>query len=931
MSKANFPDAHTWDTIQTLFDQAVDLSPAEQTTFVDGLQVSSEVREWLQRLLAGDRRQQGVIDQSIEQIAGVLLEQTPDTAAPFDAEAWVGREFGAYKTISELGRGGMSIVMLAERADGRFEKQVALKLIKPGPYTTISSERLNEETRILARLQHPNIAHLLDAGISADGMPYTVMEHCPGDALTRHCDVHQLSLAARLRMLQNICSAVHYAHRNLVVHRDLKPSNILVQPDGTPKLVDFGIAGILDRSADQAMWATLLTPEYAAPEQFGNDTVSTASDIYALGTLLYELLSGQRPFSVARNDLTALQQSKRNNDYLLPSAAVRQQADATAAGIRGFNSNGAWVRALQGDLDAIVQRALAGDASQRYPSAQAMADDIEHYLTHYPVNARTGGSGGGRSYQFKRWLQRNRLAAAAISGVVGSLVIGLGFALWQADVARANADRAESVQGFLLEIFAAADPYVNQQNPIPVNDLVNQQAARINQAFADRAEIRLELQQVLAEVQGNLGNHEQSLLIYEDVLAVMYDSDASATELARIHTAIAAQLEAQGQLEQALEQAEQAVALAPLTSSANIVAIDALRTKASILSELRRNPEAVELLSAALEHREQIMQLPDGRAMLGHLLADLSEKDGFTGATESALQRHAEAMALFQQAYPALHPEVANAYARLAGINRAAGQFAEAATASYQAARQSRQIFGLEHTHSLRHDTALAVDMAYLKCHAEAIGLYQGVVDRYQTVYGPDNIMTANALLNLSSMKRRTKEHQSALADIEQTLSIYARQNEPATDMQAFAFGIKAQLLFSLERLDEAETFSLKALETMRGAVGEQHPQALRIQVGHGSMLIKSRRYSEAVEYLLPAYTQLQTTLGDDSGHSKDAAAKLAAAYQQLGQGEAAQLLIQQHSLPAEQVAAQLAVPAAANGNPQSQCELPASIDLAAL
>ncbi len=928
MNQKVFPDAQTWDTIQTLFDQMVELGSEQQQTFINDLQVNEQVREWLQRLLEGDRREQGLIDQPIERIAGALFEQQSDGYdSQQDTETWTGREFGAYRTVSELGRGGMSIVMLAERADGRFEKQVALKLIKPGPYTTISNERLTEETRILAKLQHPNIAHLLDAGISDDGMPYTAMEHCPGDTLTRHCDSRKLPINDRLRMLQTICSAVHHAHSNLIVHRDLKPSNILVQADGTSKLVDFGIAGILNKSTDQAMWATILTPEYAAPEQFGSDAVSTASDIYALGTLLYELLTDRRPFVLQRDNLPALQQAKQNNEYVLPSTVVQQNAVHEAIKVRGFNNSEELSKLLQGDLDAIVQRALAGDASQRYPSAQAMADDIERYLTHYPVAARTGG----RGYQFNRWLRRNRLAGAAITGVIGSLAVGLGVALWQADVARANAARAGAVQDFLLEIFESVDPYVNQQNPVPVNNLVNQQAERINQSFAGQPETRLALQNVLAEVQGNLGNNAQSLRMYHDILAAQQNSGAGDIELAQTYTAIAGQLESQGQLEQALLQAEQAVALAPIASSQDAIAVNALRRQASILSELRRNPETVEILTSALQHREQILQLPDGQALLGNLLADLSEKDGFIGETETALERHTEAMQLYRQAYPELHPEIANGYARLAGIQRSAGQFAQAATASYKAAQQSRQIFGLEHTHSLRHDTSLAVDMAYLKCYAEAIGLYQGVVDRYQTVYGPGNIMTANALLNLSSMKRRLNNNESALADIDQTLAIYEQQAEPATDMQAFAFGIKAQLLFKLERMSEAETFSLKALETMRDTMGENHPQALRIQVGHGSMLTQSERYAEAIEYLLPAYTQLQTTLGDASAHTKDAAAKLAAAYQQHGNQASADALVRQHEIPAEQISAQLAKPAAQQGPPVSQCDLPDEINLAAL
>lgn len=321
--------------------------------------------------------------------------------------------------------------------------------------------------------------------------------------------------------------------------------------------------------------------------------------------------------------------------------------------------------------------------------------------------------------------------------------------------------------------------------------------------------IKLTLQKILAKVQGNLGNHVQAQVIYEDLLSGLESNSAPMVELSQVHTDIAAQLKYQGELDTALEQVEKAIDLAPLRSGEQ--AVIALREKASILSELRRNDEAVVVLETGLVMRDQILELSNGEQLLGHLLADLSGEQGALGEPEKASATLDEAMSLYDRVYTSVHPELTAAHSRRAAIERGAGQFENAVKASFIAAIQSNEMFGIEHSQTLRSYAALAVDLAYLTCYPEAIDLYEEIVDRHRTIYGKNNILTGSVLLNLAAMRRKVYDYEAALVDINETLAIFSEQSEPITDKQSFALATKAQVLFALKRDGEAEAVHLEA------------------------------------------------------------------------------------------------------------------------
>src|SRR5262245_28756322 len=349
---------------------------------------------------------------------------------------------GPYRLIREIGRGGMGTVLLAVRSDDAFQKRVAIKVLRRGMDTDAIVGRFRHERQILASLEHPHIASLLDGGTTDDGLPYFVMEYVDGQLVTDYCDAKALDTTSRLELFRKICAAVQHAHQNLVIHRDIKPANVLVTSDGTPKLLDFGIAKLLNPDPGvQTLAATiagspLMTPEYASPEQVRGETVTTATDVYSLGVLLYELLTGRRPYDLPSRTPDEIQRVVCNSVPVRPSTVVTHAASSQSTRDRPEIDSertrppdaDRLRRRLAGDLDNIVLKALAKEPSRRYASVDQFSEDIHRHLTGLPVIARKDTLG----YRTAKFIRRNRAGVAAAALVVLALVAGLIGTAWQA-------------------------------------------------------------------------------------------------------------------------------------------------------------------------------------------------------------------------------------------------------------------------------------------------------------------------------------------------------------------------------------------------------------------------------------------------------------------------------------------------------------------
>ncbi len=412
------------------FHEALALAPGEREPYLARLETSDpELAREVRGLLAADA-----------DAAGFLAEAP---ALPENEATRVGERFGPYRLTGEIGRGGMGVVYRAVRDDDSFAKDVAIKLVEPGMRSPELLQRFRAERQILARLEHPHIARLLDGGTATDGTPYLVMEFVQGRPLLADADERRLDLAARLRLFLAICEAVQFAHERLVVHRDLKSDNVLVAGDGAPRLLDFGIARVL--SADGAAGESTqtlplhrrLTPDYASPEQIRGEPAAVASDVYSLGVIFYELLAGTRPLRVAGRTTEEMLRVATHEESPPPSAVVTG-LDPGVAAARALPSLARLRDALAGDLDAIALRALDKDARRRYATVEAFADDVRRHLDGRPVVARRPS----RAYRFSRFVRRHRVPGASGALVALALLAGLGGIVWQASVARRERDRA---------------------------------------------------------------------------------------------------------------------------------------------------------------------------------------------------------------------------------------------------------------------------------------------------------------------------------------------------------------------------------------------------------------------------------------------------------------------------------------------------------
>ena len=447
-------NSEEWKEVKEVLEGALELPPTERGPFLD-LRCGGniELRSEVDSLLTADDTRANLLEFDA-------------ASAIFSAEASssrIGERVGPYEIIEELGTGGMGVVFLAKRVEGSFDQIVALKLIKRGMDSEAILDRFVNERQILASLEHPNIAHLIDGGTTDDGLPYFVMEYVEGEAIDQYVERSDIGLGERLDLFREVCSAVSFAHQNLVIHRDLKPSNILITKDGKVKLLDFGIAKLLKTDGDlqTATQYFVFTPEYASPEQVRGEQLTTATDIYSLGVILYELLSGNRPYNTGGKSISDIIKAVCETEPERPSSVVlrprleEQNSTAENKGQITYDKRSATrprsaigIPQLKGDLDNIILKALRKEPERRYSSVEQFADDIRRHRAGLPVTATPDTWG----YRATKFIRRNRVGVASAALILITLFAGLFATLYQRNRAqRRFNDVRQLANSFLFE------------------------------------------------------------------------------------------------------------------------------------------------------------------------------------------------------------------------------------------------------------------------------------------------------------------------------------------------------------------------------------------------------------------------------------------------------------------------------------------------
>ncbi len=487
-----------WARVAPLLDELLESEPDLRDARLDAIALDDpDVARELRRLLALESAR-----------PDFLATTVPDTNLHAPRP---GARIGPYKLLRAIGEGGMGQVWLAERADGLFERRVALKLLRPGFADSGLRSRFDRERQILASLGHEHVARLLDAGFGLDGQPYLALEFVEGQNITEYAVQRKLTVVQKLQLFLQVCSAVSHAHASLVVHRDLKPSNIMVTPGGAVRLLDFGIAKLLDAPGrDTASETTragtrAFTLHYAAPEQIRGEQVTTATDVYSLGVVLYELLTSRKPYKLKRETDAEWEEAILNGDPTRPSSMTRNRDDLVTRSERRLS------RVLSGDLDNIALKALQKQPEARYRSVEAMAADIRRYLNGRPVEAHAQSYG----YRLGKYIHRNAVQIGIVFAVIGVLAVALYVVYWQAREARAEAQRAQAMHDFVVGLFEQAEKQAGPANAVDIRNLLDAGVRRSNTEFANQPVTHAELLALIARMRLRLGDYPVAIAVLD--------------------------------------------------------------------------------------------------------------------------------------------------------------------------------------------------------------------------------------------------------------------------------------------------------------------------------------------------------------------------------------------------------------------------------
>lgn len=662
------------------FDAVLDQPAAQRQAWIDAHCPDPAVRERLRELLA-------VHDQTAPLLLDLPVAALVDSMAGGEApapEVAIGTRIGAFRLIAPLGRGGMATVYLGEREDVDFHQRVAVKLLRKGFHSELQQALFRRERRTLAALSHPNIARLIDGGVTEDGIPYLVLDYVDGPTFTGYAAEHRLGVAARLRLFGEVCDAVAAAHRQLIVHRDLKPSNILVDADGKPKLLDFGIARLLqDAGSEEERLPEALTPGYAAPEQYADGPVSTATDVYALGVLLYELLLGERP-ETARPGLAS--------ERALHADPVRWSVPASRRELRA---------ALRGDLDCILAKALSARPEERYPSAGALAADVRRHLNRLPIEARPQTA----VYRASKFVVRHRGGVSVAVVLTLGLFASLALALWQAGVANREAthareqaavarqemQRANAVRDLLVELFENESPGAARDAMPDTATLLQRGAVKARTELASTPALQIEMLTVIGRIYNELSHFEDSQQLLQEAVEVARKLPANERRTLGWALSQRGQLAAdQDKYDKAMADFDEALRIQLDTRPDGLATALTLHRRALVLSEMGRHEEAIADHKAAIAIQQP--QLPDDDLALLRSYGALGTAYTRANRPDEAVAWQERALQLVRKRFGEVHLETATRLSNYGNALMYAARIAEAEAPMVQADAIMRRI-----------------------------------------------------------------------------------------------------------------------------------------------------------------------------------------------------------------------------------------------
>jgi serine/threonine-protein kinase len=931
-----------WEKVQSLFAEALELNHSEREIYLkkecaNDQDLFNEVIS----LLKADEDEHSIFSGSAS-----------DYIAADDATL-EGKTFGNYLAIEQIGSGGMGSVYLADRVDGLFEQKVALKIIKPGMNSQEIITRFEGERQILARLQHPNIAKLLDGGISELGLPYFTMEYVDGKPITEFCDDNNLTIEKRLELFLKVCDAILYAHQNLVIHRDIKPSNILVQKDGNVKLLDFGIAKVFEEDANQKNLTLtgirVMTPEYASPEQVRGEPVNTATDIYSLGLILYQLLTGCPPYEVHTNSAIEMEKIICFTEPPKPSIMItkfstlnvdraKKLSPVVISQNRGISQSKLRKR-ISGDLDNICLMALRKEPERRYNSVAQMINDINNHLSGQPITARKSTA----LYLAKKFIQRHKAGVVITS--VAFLIMALVTIFYtlklaeERDRAQVEAEKSKKVSEFLAGIFKVSDPDQSRGETITARELLDKGVKSLESELSDQPE-------VLAKMLDVTGNVYKSLGLYNNALVLLnkaYDINDSLFGLTSPETAkslndLANLNFAMGDYDQAISRFNKTVKTRErIFGEESMETAESLNDLAMVLREQGKYDEAEKLLiqSLAIRKKRSSDKGPEVSESMNNLALLYQDK----GKYDEAKKLFEESLLIKENLYGKIHPSVTETISNLAMLLQKMGNYDEASTLFNKSLKIDKKLFGDIHPtistdlYNIASNTALmgdlqSADKLYTEVleldkkllgekhpyialdynnlagilndkgdYSKAEELYKKSLDLNIKIYGKEHPEVATSLSNLGVLYYRWGKYNLAEPLIKSALEMRIKllgENHPDV---VTSLNIYAGLLTSQGKFKKAVEQYRKSLALRIKMLGENHPQTANAYIGLGNALISAGNFAEAEQNINKGIKIYKYDLSPDHWNISYAESILGKCYSREGKyGQAEKILLKAYN-----------------------------------
>ena len=734
MSNAN------WSDVERLLATVIELPKAERAARLDELCASRpELRAEVESLLAAHESADSFMEE------GVQASRESSSSV-----SMTGRRLGAYELLDVLGQGGMGTVYLAKRTDGRFQKQVAIKIAFAALHSGELRRRFDSEQQILANLEHPNIGRLLDAGVSPEGIPYLVMEYVEGVAVNEYCRRSGLSIRNRLKLFQTICSAVHYAHQRLVVHRDIKPANILVTSDGTPKLLDFGVAKILEPQGQLALEMTRsllnpMTPSYASPEQVRGETLTTATDVYSLGVVLFELLAGRLPYKTSGSLPETLQAIQREEIPLL----------------------GTIDRAFQGDIETIAAKALEKEKTLRYSSAADLAGDIQHYLDHEPIKARRPTL----AYQLQKFASRHRAVVAALAAIFVVLVVGIAATTWEAGRARKaefaalrERDRAGRVTDFMTKMFKVSDPSEARGNAVTARELLDKASKEIDTGLSQDPITQAQMMHIMGTVYESLGLFPDASSLFSRAAEIRRKAlGPENIDTLTSRRMLGWTLRIEGHYPESEKIHRETLEIARRTlGPEHPETLASMQMLGWTLREEGKDDEAQKMLREVLDAQRRVLGSENLDTLeTAQMLAWTLRDNGDYAETEKLLR---DTLSIQTRVLGPEHPDTLGSWHLLGWALREEGQLAESEKIHRQTLEIRRRVLGPEHPDTLASMSELAGTLLQENQFAAAEDILRQILEIQRRVLGADNPETAISRYNLACVAARRGHKDEAIA-----------------------------------------------------------------------------------------------------------------------------------------------------------------------